>query len=66
MIEVKVKKNNIEKALREFKRKVKDSKLMLELSENSYYTNPSVKNRRQKLRAKLRMKQNTEKINNSD
>ena len=66
MIEVKVKKNNIEKALREFKRKVKDSKLMLELSENSYYTKPSVKNRRQKLRAKLIMKQNTEKINNSD
>ena len=65
MIEVKVKKNNVEKALREFKRKVKDSKLMLELSEKSYYTKPSVKKRRQKLRSKLRMRQNTEKINNS-
>ena len=65
MIEVKVKKNNVEKALREFKRKVKDSKLMLELSEKSYYTKPSVKKKRQKLRSKLRMRQNTEKINNS-
>ena len=65
MIEVKVKHNNIERALRDFKRKVKDSKLMLELSENSYYTKPSVKKRRQKLRSKLRMKQNIEKINNS-
>jgi small subunit ribosomal protein S21 len=64
LIEVKVRKNNIEKALREFKRKVKDSKLMLELSENSYYTKPSVKKRRQKLLAKLRFKQNTEKDNN--
>mgnify|MGYP002844954383 CR=1 FL=1 len=65
MIHVKVKKNNIERALREFKRKVKDSKLMLELSENSYYTKPSVKKRRQKLRSKLRIRQNTEKNNNS-
>ncbi len=65
MIEVKVKKNNVERALREFKRKVKDSKLMLELSEKSYYTKPSVKKRRQKLRSKLRMRQNTEKNNNS-
>ena len=52
MIEVKVKKNNIEKALREFKRKVKDSKLLLELSEKSYYTKPSVKRRRKKLNGK--------------
>ena len=65
MIEVKVKNNNVERALREFKRKVKDSKLMLELSEKSYYTKPSVKNRRKKLRSKLRMRQNTEKNNNS-
>jgi small subunit ribosomal protein S21 len=63
LIEVKVKKNNIEKALREFKRKVKDSKLLLELSEKSYYTKPSVKRRRKKLRSKLRMRQNTEKNN---
>ena len=63
MIEVKVKKNNIEKALQEFKRKVKDSKLLLELSEKSYYTKPSVKRRRKKLRSKLRMRQNTEKNN---
>ena len=65
MIEIKVKNNNLERALRDFKRKVKDSKLMLELSENSYYTKPSVKNRRKKLRSKLRMKQNIEKNNNS-
>ena len=65
MIEIKVKNNNLERALRDFKRKVKDSKLMLELSEKSHYTKPSVKRRRKKLRSKLRMRQITEKNNNS-
>ena len=63
MIEIKVKNNNLERALRDFKRKVKDSKLMLELSEKSHYMKPSVKRRRKKLRSKLRMRQNTEKNN---
>ena len=54
MIEVKVKHNNIEKALRIFKRKVKDSGILYELSERSYYTKPSLKKRKMKLRAKAR------------
>jgi len=49
LIEIKVKNNNLERALRDFKRKVKDSKLMLELSEKSHYMKPSVKRRRKKL-----------------
>ena len=42
-MEVKVKKNNVEYALRLLKRKIKDSGLMVELRERQYYTKPSVK-----------------------
>ena len=56
MIEVKVKHNNIEKALRIFKRKVKDSGILYDLSERSYYTKPSMKKRKMKLRAISRNK----------
>ncbi len=56
MIEVKVKHNNIEKALRIFKRKVKDSRILYDLSERSYYTKPSMKKRKMKLRAISRNK----------
>ena len=42
-MEVKVKKNNVEFALRLLKRKIKDSGLMVELRERQYYTKPSVK-----------------------
>ena len=59
MIEVIVKKNNVERALRELKRKVKDTGLLWELSEKRFYTKPSVKKRQKKLKAKLRMKRNT-------
>ena len=45
MLEVKVRKNNVEHALRILKRKIKDSGLMLELREREFYTKPSVKNR---------------------
>jgi len=54
LIEVKVKHNNIEKALRIFKRKIKESRILYDLSERSYYTKPSLKKRKQKLRAKSR------------
>tara|TARA_R110000824_G_scaffold152198_2_gene323406 strand:- start:942 stop:1145 length:204 start_codon:yes stop_codon:yes gene_type:complete len=54
LIEVKVKHNNIEKALRIFKRKIKDSRILYDLSERSYYTKPSLKKRKMKLRAKAR------------
>ena len=42
-MEVKVKHNNIEFALRLLKRKIKDSGLMVELRERQHYTKPSVK-----------------------
>ena len=42
-MEVKVKNNNVEFALRLLKRKIKDSGLMVELRERQYYTKPSVK-----------------------
>ena len=42
-MEVKVKKNNVEFALRLLKRKIKDSGLMVELRERQYYKKPSVK-----------------------
>jgi len=58
LIEVIVKKNNVERALRELKRKVKDTGLLWELSEKRFYTKPSVKKRQKKLKAKLRMKRN--------
>ena len=42
-MQVKVKKNNVEYALRLLKRKIKDSGLMVELRERQHYTKPSVK-----------------------
>jgi small subunit ribosomal protein S21 len=54
LIEVKVKNNNVEKALRIFKRKIKDSRILYDLSERSYYTKPSLKKRKMVLRAKAR------------
>ena len=39
MLEVQVKKNNVEFALRLLKRKIKDSGLMVELRERQYYKN---------------------------
>ena len=46
--------NNVEKAMRTLKRKVKDSNLFLKLREKSHYEKPS-KKRRQKINlAKLR------------
>ncbi len=54
MIEVTVKNNNIEKALSIFKRKVKDSKLMLELREREYYKKPPEVKREKAARGKIR------------
>ena len=63
MIEVKVKHNNIEKALRIFKRKIKDSRILYDLSERSYYIKPSAKKRKMKLRAKARNLRKTQEEN---
>ena len=46
--------NNVEKALKQLKRKVKDSNLMKDLKERAYYTKPSDKSRHRKSLAKLR------------
>ena len=57
-LSVKVYNNNVEGALKVFKRKVKDSNIMLELKEKAYYTKPSKKRREKKNLAKLRNKYN--------
>lgn len=59
-IGVKVKHNNIEKALRQLKRKVKDSKLLLDLKNREHYKKPSDIRREKRARAKFRAKNNIE------
>ena len=49
MLEVKVRKNNVEHALRILKRKIKDSCLMLEIRDRQQYVKPSDKKREKKL-----------------
>tara|TARA_B110001454_G_C12303711_1_gene260610 strand:- start:259 stop:474 length:216 start_codon:yes stop_codon:yes gene_type:complete len=56
MIKVDVKNNNIEFALKRFKRQVKDSGLLLELREREFYKKPSDIKRVKKTKAKLRIK----------
>ena len=51
---VTVENNNIEGAIRRFKRKVKDSRMMLELQERSYYKKPSELKREKKALGRLR------------
>ena len=55
-LSVKVWNNNVEGALKVFKRKVKDSKMLLELQQREYYEKPSAKRRKARLKAKLRQK----------
>ena len=54
MIYIKVKHNNIEYALRLFKRKIKDGGLMVELRERQHYTKPSVKRATKRKLGKVR------------
>jgi len=56
--------NNIERALKEFKKIVKKSNLMMDLKEKQYYTKPSERKRQRRNLAKLRSKYNTLKENN--
>ena len=56
MIEVKVFNNNIEFALKKLKRKVKDSRLLIELREKEFYQKKSDKRRELRSKAKLRTK----------
>ena len=53
-LQVDVYNNNVDKALRILKKKVKESNLFLELREKEYYTKPSKIRREKKNLAKLR------------
>ena len=54
MLQVKVKHNNVEYALRLLKRKIKDSGLMVELRERQYYKKPSAVRSEKKKLGKVR------------
>ena len=56
---VEVYNNNIEGALKIFKKKVKESKLMLDLKKKSYFEKPSAKRRARKAMARARYKTNS-------
>ena len=59
MIYVKVRKGqSIDKALSILKKKVKESKLMLELREREFYKKPSEIKKEKKAKARLRYKKN--------
>ncbi len=65
MLKVEIRKGqSVEKALKIFKRKVKDSGIMFELKERSFYKKPSAIKREQRNKAKLRAKY--EKLKNQD
>ena len=53
---VEVRNNNIEGALKKFKRMVKDSGMMVELRDRQYYEKPSEKRRREKNLSKSRQR----------
>ena len=60
MIYVKVRKGqSIDKALSILKKKVKESKLMLELREREFYKKPSEIKKEKKAKARLRNKKNS-------
>ena len=62
MLIIKVQKGNINRALKQFKRKFRDTKVLKELRERQYYTKPSKKRRVEKDEAirKLKNKQDDE------
>ena len=63
-LQVKVFNNNVEGALKKFKRIVKDSEMMLELKKKSFYKKKSELKREKRNLAKLRQKYKTQKENN--
>ena len=63
-LRVEVKNNNVDFALKKFKRMVKNSGLMLDLKKKSYYEKPSKKRREKKNLQKLRYKYKNEKEQN--
>ena len=62
MLRIPVVKGNLNKALKQFKRKFKDTKVLKELRERKHYTKPSAKKRVQKDEAirKLKKQQDDE------
>ena len=56
LLYVEVKDNNVEKALSEFKRRVKNSGLLKELREREFYLKPSLVKRNRRKRNKIRNK----------
>ena len=62
MLIVKVQKGNINRALKQFKKKFRDTKVIKELRERQYHTKPSLKRRREKDEAirKLKKQQDDE------
>lgn len=56
MIKIKVRGDNIEGAIRELKRQVKDTGLLIELRRRREYEKPSLTRRKQRINAKLRNK----------
>ena len=60
---VTVENNNVEGAIKRFKRKVKDSRLMLDLQARSHYKKPSELRREKKALGKLRAQKQTRESN---
>ena len=61
-IRVDVRDNNIDKALKRFKKKIKKSNLMLEIFENESFVKPSTKKREKKLKAVARNRYKVEEL----
>lgn len=57
---VRVRNGDLDTALRVFNKKVKDSKLIIQIKENQYYEKPSVKKRRRRMASVLRNKHKSE------
>ena len=62
MLIVKVQKGNINRALKQFKKKFRDTKVIKEIREKKHFTKPSLKKRRTKEEAirKLKKQQDNE------
>ena len=56
MLKIPVVKGNLNRALKQFKRKFRDTKVLKELRERQYYTKPSKKRRVEKDEAIRRLK----------
>ena len=60
LIEIKVRKGNIEKALRQLKKQLKETKLFLELKDREFYTKPSAIKREKRAKSLLRRRKLSE------